>query len=192
MKLHTRSPRLQAELWLRLHGGWPFALAALLLAVILVHGLVLPGKAGQIDAMAARVRGDQLQAQARARHLEATRQQAEAARRAAPADVYGRFDTLLAGNTERSKFIRDIWQQASLQQVRLGKIDFREERDAAGGFLRLRIHVPTVGSYPAVKRLAFGLMRAYPSLAMDAIEFKRDRAQGELEGTLHFTLMMRF
>lgn len=186
-----QSLRLSAELWFHQRGWWAPLIALLLVLAVLVHGLVLPRKARQADVLAAQVHDDKLAAQRQAQGMVAKQEQAEALRKAAPAEAAARFDTLLADASERSRLIRAMWQQAAPLQVRLGKIDFREERDVAGGFLRLRINVPTVGSYPAVKRLAFGLMHAYPALALDAIEFKRDRLQAELEGTLHFTLLMR-
>lgn len=181
--------RLRAELWLRLHGWWIPILVLLGVAAAALHAVALPDQQRRIASTASHLDGEKQALAEQTRHHA----DALASRQAAPApqDGVSRFDRQLVGTSERSHLIRTLWREANRQQVRLGKIDFREERDVAGGFVRLRIHVPASGTYPAVKRLAFGLMHNHPSLALDAIEFKRDRPEGTLESELQFTFLMR-
>lgn len=181
--------RLRAELWLRLHGWWLPILILLGVTAVVLHAVVLPDRERRIAGMAGRLDAETQALSEQTRRQADTLSSQQTA--SAPEDGISRFDRQLAGTPERSQLIRTLWLEAGREQVRLGKIDFREERDVAGGFVRLHLHVPASGTYPAIKRLAFGLMHSHPSLALDAIEFKRDRLEGTLESELQLTFLMR-
>ena len=52
--------------------------------------------------------------------------------------------------------------------------------------------MPVAGSYPGVRNFVFGLMAAFPVLALDKLDIKRENvSQPDIEATLHMTLLVR-
>lgn len=180
--------RLQVQLWLRLHGWWPVAASALAGITGVLYLALLPKLDADLHAL-----GLQQQTQAaELAHLNAPGHAVPRQAAGVQDNSVEHFERQLTSAKDRSKFLAQMWHEADHLGVRLGKVDFHEDVDAAGGYVRLRMNVPASGSYPAIKNFTFVLMRAYPALGLETIEFKRERvAQGDVDGLLHVVLMMR-
>ncbi len=116
-----------------------------------------------------------------------------AAAPAAPAaDALAEFESRLAGDEQVAQMAQQIWRQAAAAGLQLSKVDWRAEADAARRFGRVQITLPMTGSYTALRKFTFGLMAAYPSLALDKLDLKRELpAAGQVEATAHFTLFVK-
>ncbi len=172
------SARLGTELWFASVGRWPVALAVVLAVPALLWAVV--------PATERQARQQQLLAQGeRAAPLPVA---------AAPAgaETLAAFEKNLATDADVDRLMRQIWQHGGAAGLHMNKVDYRVETDAGGGFKRLLVTLPLSGTYPAVKSFAFTLMAAFPTLSLDKLDIKREHAaQGEVETTLHMSLLTR-
>lgn len=108
------------------------------------------------------------------------------------ADALAEFESRLAGDEQVAQMAQQIWRQAAAAGLQLSKVDWRAETDAARRFGRVQITLPMTGSYTALRKFSFGLMAAYPSLALDKLDLRRELpAVGQVEATAHFTLYVK-
>lgn len=179
------SGRLALELSLERHG-----------VVLPIAALLLVGTAwlswmtsSPLDAEVARARQEAFEIEQRLSTMSRSDAQPAAA---GPSDSLTAFETALASTADRDRLVAQLWSSAAANAVRLSKIDFRTESDVPGGFVRLHMRMPAAGRYPQIKSFAFGLMAAYPSLALQRLEIRRSQpSQADVEATLHLVLLMR-
>lgn len=174
--------RLNLSLWTAQYGWWPWIAMAMIVPLAFTYGLLLPG-----------IRNDHMLAQQQ-HHERLERLQASRAQRSAtpitPAPL-NQFRARLANDKTRSAFMRQMWQDAAHLNLKLTKVEFKEERNIVGNYLMLHVNASVTGDYPSIKAYTFKLMKRYPSLSLDSLEFKRESiSQAQLEAPLRFTLLM--
>ena len=172
---------LSVELWLMRLGRWPLACGAVAVPAALLWSTLLPLTEQQVDR--------------EARLLDSLRQRAVAPApdvTATPPDALAAFEARLATAEDVTRLMQQLWAQGESAGLQLNKVDYRTEEVTGAGFQRLSITLPMTGPYPAVRRLAFGLMTMFPSLSIDKLDMKRDQtASGRVETTIHLTLFTR-
>ena len=108
------------------------------------------------------------------------------------ADALAEFTAHLADDEDVARLAQRIWHEAGVAGLQLSKVDWRAEADAGQRFGRLHITVPMTGPYTAMRKFSFGLLAAYPGLALDRLDMKREQlASTAVETTAHFTLYVR-
>jgi hypothetical protein len=178
-----RSPlALRLQLALAALGRGPLLLAAAAVLVLLLWLVLLPA------AMSSRAAGIV--------ELQAAQSAATGVRGAAApapaADGLTDFAARLASDEDVARLVQQIWRQGSAAGLQINKVDWRAEADAGLRFGRVQVTVPMSGSYSAMRRFVFGLMSAYPGLALDKLDMKREQASaGPVETTAHFTLYVQ-
>jgi len=111
---------------------------------------------------------------------------------AAPADALADFGARLGGDDDVARLVQQIWRQGSAAGLQISKVDWRAEAEPGQGFARVTVTVPMTGPYTAMRKFSFGLLAAYPGLALDKLDMKRELASsGVVETTAHFTLYVR-
>lgn len=172
---------LRAQLALAALGPGPLLLAAALAAWLVLWLAALP---------AAERAQQQAESELRAARIAAPR--AAAAPALPAADALAAFRARLADDDDVARLVQQVWRQAAASGLQVSKVDWRAEADAGQPFGRVRVVVPMSGSYVAMRRFAFGLLAAFPGLALDRLDLRREQpAAGTVEGTAHFTLHVR-
>lgn len=117
------------------------------------------------------------------------RQQEKKASPAAP-DPLVAFSQVLLPKSGQNQFLRSVSQLATQAALKTGHIEFRREPEQSA-YQRLTVTIALNASYPRIQNFAFALLAAYPSLALEKIELRRELASlEELQATLHFVLYM--
>jgi hypothetical protein len=174
--------RLRAELWLAQVGPWPLFLTCGAVIAAAVWALILPAQEREL-ALARKL------AVAAATPASAARPVAFAGQ--PDSDSLQVFERSLATDADATRLMQRIWSDAARCGVRLSKVDYRTERDVAGGYSRLHITMPLGATYPGMRNFVFGLMAAFPTLSLDKLDMKRESAsQPDIEATVHMTLLV--
>jgi hypothetical protein len=162
--------------------GMALAAAVIGLAALVVQlAVVLP--------LEARVQHKR-EAGERAAHAAAARRDTNASSTpsAQLATFYARLPP--AGNAQ--DMVRRLHLHAREAGLDFNRGEYRPPAVAASGLLRYQIVLPVSGTYPQVRRFLTAAMQDMPSLALDAIDFRREQgAPSRIEAQLRFTGFMR-
>jgi hypothetical protein len=76
--------------------------------------------------------------------------------------------------------IQDLIALADERQLLLVRGDYKPQVDSAGGFLRYRMTLPVKGGMAAIQSFVAAVLQTHPSMAVEAVQFKRDRIASPL------------
>lgn len=179
--LAWRRALLRCQLfWRRLPAAVP-VVAAALLAVLLLDGLLVPAVRGRAERAEA--------ALARARQHPAVPQDA----RQAPPQLsdWQRFRDLLGDARHGEQQVATLFAIAQDLQLALLQGQYRLGCEDEAPFCRLRMQLPVQGRDLVIRRFIDEALRAIPFAALDQLSFKRESAADEDVGAeLVFTLYM--
>jgi hypothetical protein len=85
------------------------------------------------------------------------------------------FDAYLLSNAEVPDVVRDLIALAAEERLSLPRGEYRPQIEPHGGFLRYRMTIPVSGPAPSVLRFIESALRKHHALALESVEFKRDR-----------------
>jgi len=69
--------------------------------------------------------------------------------------------------------------------------EYKVEADQAGGFVRYRMVLPVKGDAQAIYRFMQSALLAQKTLALDSVQFRRERAEAsELEARIHWLMLV--
>ena len=171
--------RLEGTLWTVRSAVWralrrlgPAGCILLFAALICIASLVLERRFA--------MQGRHLQEQLRISAGPAASASATAVTSALPVD--GRvglqaFDDRLLAHDDIPSVLQDVLRLAEAQGLVAQRGDYRAQADVAGHFLRYRMSLPVRGAAPAVHRFMEAALLAQPSLALESVQFKRDRIE---------------
>jgi len=100
------------------------------------------------------------------------------------------FETLLPPSDDIPQVLQDLLRLAEDEHLVLMRGDYHSQIDSAGGFLRYRMTLPIKGDSQAVLRFIRAALRAYPTLALESLQFSRERIDsGEIGARIQWVLM---
>ena len=170
--------RWQWARWSRLRWAAPAALLAAL--SLLASAAVAHWRAGQrLEAAVAAA-----QAQARAQPAPAAAVGSRAALRA--------FTESLPGADMPPEVVQSLFDLAEQQGLRLSRGSYRLQPETAAAFARYRMTLPVQGDPARVERFVQAALVAWPTLAVESIQFKRSAGGGRvLEARVQWVLFVR-
>jgi hypothetical protein len=120
-----------------------------------------------------------------------------AGRPAAPAENGDRarlraFDKVLLAHQDIPDVVQDLLDLAAKHGLEVRRGQYRGQADTTGGFFRYRMTLPVKGAPAAVYGFMQAALRAQPALALESVQFRRERGESsELELNLHWLLLAR-
>jgi hypothetical protein len=103
-----------------------------------------------------------------------------------------RFEDILKSNKDVPTIMTENWLAVDENHITTSAIEYRFEPDLKGGFTRLHIVVPVIGTYPAIKHYAFAQLRANPAMSLIKLTINRERVNiKDISAELHFVLFLR-
>ena len=89
--------------------------------------------------------------------------------------------------------VQGLFDLAAQQGLRLARGSYRLQPEPAAAFARYRMTLPVQGEPAAVERFVQDALLAWPSLAVESIQFKRAPGGGRvLEARIQWVLFVRF
>jgi hypothetical protein len=85
------------------------------------------------------------------------------------------FDAYLLSHAEVPDVVRDLIALAADEGLSLPRGEYRPLIEPQGGFLRYRMTIPVSGPAPSVLRFIESALRKHRALALESVEFKRER-----------------
>lgn len=102
------------------------------------------------------------------------------------------FENYLLPHEEIPRVVQDVLRLAEKEGLSIQRGQYRPQVDAAGGFLRYRMSLPVQGPAPAIHRFIQSALRTQKTLALDSIQFKRERIQfNNIEVRIQWVVMAR-
>jgi Tfp pilus assembly protein PilO len=109
-----------------------------------------------------------------------------------PSAQLAAFYAQLPPAAEAQDMVRRLHLHAHDAGLEFDRGEYRPPATTTRGLLRYQVVLPVTGTYPQVRRFLAAAMRDMPSLALDAIDFRRgDGATARIEAQLRFTGFMR-
>lgn len=102
------------------------------------------------------------------------------------------FDRILLPHDDIPLVVEDILRLADESGLSIKRGDYRPQADVAGAFLRYRMTLPVKGAAPAIHRFLQASLRAQKTLALESVQFKRDRIDSpEVEARVQWAIFTR-
>jgi hypothetical protein len=102
------------------------------------------------------------------------------------------FERHLLAHEDIPVVVQDLLSLAQDQGLVLQRGEYRPQIDRAGGFLRYRMSLPVKGPALAIQGFMQAALRAHPALALETIQFKRERIEStEIEARIQWVLLTR-
>jgi hypothetical protein len=120
-----------------------------------------------------------------------------AGRPAAPAENGDRarlqaFDKVLLAHEDIPDVVQDVLNLAARHGLEVRRGQYRGQPDTIGAFFRYRMTLPVKGAPAAVYGFMQEALRAQPALALESVQFRRERGESpEIELNLHWLLLAR-
>jgi hypothetical protein len=103
-----------------------------------------------------------------------------------------RFEAHLLSPDQIPQTLQDLMRLAQEGGLTVQRGEYRPQWDAQGRFTRYQMSWPVKGATAAVGRFVQAALMAQPALALERIQFKRERADaGEIEARLQWSLLVR-
>lgn len=169
--------------------AWPRALSLVGWPGVVGIGLLAFGAMFYLSAyLPAQERADRLATRLAAPRPQPRPQPAEA-EAVGLSGVQAQFPTL----EQVPDMLARLFQMAEAQKVYLAKASYKHLPGQAPGLTVYRIELPITADYAGIRRFLAQAMNAFPALALDRIEFKRGKEEGEheVDATLRLTLYLR-
>jgi hypothetical protein len=92
-----------------------------------------------------------------------------------PEEQLARFYSLFPPNDDLPQRMETIFSSAQKQGLGLEQGEYKVMRDSDGGLVRFQMTFPVKGDYPRIRRYLTSLMADIPTLALQKVQFKRER-----------------
>jgi hypothetical protein len=100
------------------------------------------------------------------------------------------FDTFLLPHNEIPSAIEELLRLAGAQNLVALKGEYRPTIEPQGQFMRYRMLIPVKGEAQAIRHFMQAAMLAQKALALESIQFKRDRIDStQIEAKINWVLM---
>jgi hypothetical protein len=102
------------------------------------------------------------------------------------------FEDFLMLHEDIPVVVQDLLGMAEDQKLTVQKGEYRVQRDITGGFMRYRMSLPVKGTAPTVHRYIEAALRAQKTLALESVQFKRDRIESiDIEARMQWVVFTR-
>jgi len=102
------------------------------------------------------------------------------------------FDKVLLAHQDIPDVVQDVLRLAGKHGLEVRRGQYRGQSDTVGGFFRYRMTLPVKGAPAAVYGFMQEALRAQPALALESVQFRRERSESpEIELNLHWLLLAR-
>jgi hypothetical protein len=107
-------------------------------------------------------------------------------------DMAQRFYALLPLEDEANIKVAEILDAAKLEGLVANKSEYRLQKMPASAISSYQINLPVLGSYIQIRQFIKHVLNAHPSLALNAINLKRDDVNNEaVEANIQLTLYLK-
>ncbi len=162
--MEPRVIKRRASAWLGLPG---FAAVGLLTACAAFYFSTIAPAEERLSAARRQVLAIQEQAKHGARELPSGQN--------TPEEQLARFYNLFPLNDDLPQRMEKIFSSAQKQGIGLEQGEYKVTRDRDGGLVRFQMTFPVRGDYPRIRRYLMSLMADIPTLALQQVQFKRDK-----------------
>lgn len=171
-----RTIRITLEAAAYQHGWlWPVAFLLAVIALLILLAGVLPLRA---DAQALSRDIAQL-----ANHPEALQ---------ATVDPYTAFTTVLIDPAQTSQRLQEVFGHLQKAGIKTQQADYQYHTAKHGDFDVMRVSIPVVGSYVAIRQGIANILRHMPGVSVDQVSFERDTAgSARVDGQIRLSLWLR-
>lgn len=108
---------------------------------------------------------------------------------ATPQVQLARFAAAFPRATALGELMTTMNKAAEQHALQIRNAEYRDQLDAASGLKRYQITVPFKAPYPAIRGWLVDTLNAFPSLALDDVQIKRDSiAATDVEARVRLTL----
>lgn len=102
------------------------------------------------------------------------------------------FENFLMPHEDIPVVVQDLLRMAEDQKLTVLKGEYRVQRDITGGFMRYRMSLPVKGTASTVHRYIEVALRAQKTLALESVQFKRDRIESiDIEARMQWVAFTR-
>jgi hypothetical protein len=102
------------------------------------------------------------------------------------------FEAHLVPHKDIPDILQSIFRLAGAENLTLQRGEYKVEPDPYGGFIRYRMILPVKGDATAVYRLILAALSAHRALALDSIQFRRERIDAsDVEAQIQWVLLTR-
>ncbi len=102
------------------------------------------------------------------------------------------FEDFLMPHEDIPVVVQDLLRMAEDQKLTVQKGEYRVQRDVTGGFMRYRMSLPIKGTASTVHRYIEAALRAQKTLALESVQFKRDRIESiDIEARMQWVVFTR-
>lgn len=173
---NLRTMRISLEAAALQHGWlWPVAFLLSVIALLILLGGMLPLRA---DTQTLSREIAQL-----ANHPEAVQ---------APADPYTAFTTVLIDPAQTSQHLQQVFGHLQKAGIKTQQADYQYHSAKHGDFDVMRVSIPVVGSYVAIRQGIANILRHMPGVSVDQVSFERDTAgSARVDGQIRLSLWLR-
>lgn len=100
------------------------------------------------------------------------------------------FDDYLPNHDEIPSVVQDLLNLAADEGLSISRGEYKPQVDGPGGYLRYRMVLPVKGDAPAVYRFMQSALRERKTLALESVQFKRERIESsEIEARIQWVVL---
>jgi hypothetical protein len=108
------------------------------------------------------------------------------------ADGLSAFYAYLPAHDAIPEQLQTLVDIAGKHKVPLAKAEYKAQSEPRAGFMRYQVTLPVKAEYASVQAFMLEALQAMPTLTLDSVAFKRERADsGETEARIQFALLVR-
>jgi hypothetical protein len=102
------------------------------------------------------------------------------------------FDAYLPAHDDIAVTVGALFSLAQREGLSIARGEYKAQPDEPGRFLRYRMTLPVQGDAGAIRRFMLAALLAHKTLALESVQFKRDRAaMAEVEARIQWVLLTR-
>lgn len=102
------------------------------------------------------------------------------------------FDAYLPAHDDIAVTVGALFSLAQREGLSIARGEYKAQPDEPGRFLRYRMTLPVQGDAGAIRRFMLAALLAHKTLALESVQFKRDRAAtAEVEARIQWVLLTR-
>jgi hypothetical protein len=102
------------------------------------------------------------------------------------------FDAYLPAHDDIAVTVGALFSLAQREGLSIARGEYKAQPDGPGRFLRYRMTLPVQGDAGAIRRFMLAALQAHKTLALESVQFKRDRAAtAEVEARIQWVLLAR-
>ena len=102
------------------------------------------------------------------------------------------FEAYLLPHEDIPAVVQGLLRLAEDEKLSIQRGEYRAQIDTVGGFMRYRMILPVKGPAPAIHHFMQAAMRTQKTLALDSVQFKRERIElSEIEARIQWVVLTR-